>query len=93
MSERRRISPGNIAKVTTEPITKKMGVKDKLWIDVKDLIPTPGQNVLIYSEEGGVAEGHYDLKDGLWTQYRWSARIKTCSHWMPLPEPPKPDQP
>ena len=65
--------------------------KETKWTNVKDSLPIPGQNVLMYSEEGGIAEGQYDLKDGLWLQYRWSARIKTFTHWMPLP--PKPDQP
>ena len=49
--------------------------KETKWTNVKDSLPIPGQNVLMYSEEGGIAEGQYDLKDGLWLQYRWSARL------------------
>lgn len=45
------------------------------WHDVKNERPPVRKNVLIYTNNGDIAEGEY-LGDGLWTQYRWSATLK-----------------
>ena len=58
------------------------------WIDVKEKIPDSGQCVLIYSKDGGVAEGAYLSAKGHFEQWRWNAIQKDVTHWMRLPKPP-----
>ena len=60
------------------------------WISVKDRLPEGGKCVLVYSQDGGVAEGKYNARFKEWVQFRWSVTdLKNVTHWMPLPEPPK----
>ena len=58
------------------------------WISVKDRLPVDMGTVLI-AHKGGVSfawfNGAYWTK-GAATKHR---PIKTVTHWMPLPEPPK----
>ena len=58
------------------------------WIDVKEKMPDSGQCVLIYSKDGGVAEGAYLSAKGHFEQWRWNAIQKDVTHWMRLPKPP-----
>lgn len=59
------------------------------WIPVTERLPDSGKCVLIYSEDGMVAEGNYTAYDKKWYQFRWSVKGQEVTHWMPLPEPPK----
>ena len=58
------------------------------WIDVKEKMPDSGQCVLIYSKDGGVAEGAYLSAKRHFEQWRWNAIQKDVTHWMGLPKPP-----
>lgn len=65
-----------------EAATKINEPKGDGWISVKDSLPEPCLNVLIYDENG---ETEIDAigSDGEWMG--WNA----VTHWRPLPEPPK----
>lgn len=58
------------------------------WISVKDRLPKYGTSIMIYSKEGGVAEGEYK-GNNRFDQYRWSAKDVKATHWKERPEPPK----
>ena len=60
------------------------------WISVKDRLPDSNYgSVLIYTKDGGVAEGQYYDTIKAWLQFRWSVEDAEVTHWMPLPEPPE----
>ena len=60
------------------------------WTPVTERLPEGGRCVLVYSQDGGVAEGKYNARFKEWVQFRWSVTgLKNVTHWMPLPEPPK----
>jgi hypothetical protein len=66
------------------------GVTVQEWISVKDRLPENEKCVLVYSQDGGVAEGKYNARFNEWVQFRWNVtELKNVTHWMPLPEPPK----
>lgn len=69
-----------IFRVQTQP---KVGE----WIPVEDEFPKSRKSVLIYSKEGGVAEGEYDEQKGYFVQYRWNAKDIHVIAWRPLPDP------
>ena len=60
------------------------------WIPVNKIVPPAGVDILIYSKEGGRAEGQY-TGNGDFIQYRWSTIVK-ATHWMLLPAKPKEDE-
>ena len=62
------------------------------WISVKERLPESSKCVLLFSKNGGVAEGAWDESERCFVQWRWSAKNVKATHWMPLPEPPKADQ-
>ena len=59
------------------------------WIPVEDRLPIDGRSVLIFTKEGGVAEGLYMGYKEEWFQYRWSVNNAKVIAWMPLPKPYK----
>ena len=60
------------------------------WISVKERLPENEKCVLVYSQDGGVAEGKYNARFKEWVQFRWNVtELKNVTHWMPLPKPPK----
>ena len=60
------------------------------WISVEDKLPEDGQKVLFSRfNEKGVYCGDYLFNRGFASQGRDYYYI---THWMPLPEPPKPEQ-
>lgn len=60
------------------------------WIPVSERLPDGDvASVLIYTKEGGVAEGQYYQSIRAWKQFRWSVEDSSVTHWKPLPEPPK----
>ena len=69
----------------------KNGKADAMkWIPVTERLPENKKCVLMYSADGGVAEGVYEESRKRWVQWRWSVLdVPSVTHWMPLPEPPK----
>ena len=58
------------------------------WISVEDRLPVDTETVLI-THRGGVSFGWFNgvyWERGAATKHK---PIKTVTHWMPLPEPPK----
>lgn len=62
------------------------------WISIKDRLPYNFQEVIVYSEDGGVEAGVY-YSEGCFDYYDDSNRLilVNLTHWMPLPQPPKQD--
>ena len=58
------------------------------WVAIDNKMPKSGQCVMIYSKNGGVAEGAYIGSKGYFKQWRWNAIKKDVTHWKPLCEPP-----
>ncbi len=58
------------------------------WVAIEDKMPESGQCVLIYSKNGGVAEGAWLSAKGHFEQWRWNCVQKGVTHWAELPEPP-----
>lgn len=60
------------------------------WISVRERLPEPFTPVIVYrrGKSGGpmVEQGCYTV-NGWWKVY--SSRIKSVTHWMPLPSPPE----
>ena len=50
------------------------------WISVRDKLPEPFVNVVVFSKSQGVGMDYYDGK-------YWG--FDDVTHWMPLPEPPE----
>ena len=66
------------------------GVTIQKWIPVTEMLPDSEKCVLVYSQDGGVAEGKYNARFKEWVQFRWNVtELNNVTHWMPLPEPPK----
>ena len=64
------------------------------WISVKDRVPEPDQDVLVYNPKDGINLGEFDPDqvseyDSGWTTFYEWAPTMSPTHWMPLPEPPK----
>lgn len=67
-------------------------LRKRQWISVKDRLPEPAENVLIFTDyHGGCVDiGRYVLQGNLPFWARGGAEIKdNVTHWQPLPEPPK----
>ena len=66
------------------------------WVSVKDRMPEPEENVIIWAKTGCMkyAQYHEDGSVNPWYVYEDNARAWTnvISHWMPLPEPPEEDE-
>lgn len=67
------------------------------WISVKDRLPEsngkfPSGLVLVFCPINGVLLG-YKNHGKLEIQCTYCAEGTNITHWMPLPEPPKPDSP
>lgn len=58
-------------------------------IPVSERLPRSRESVLIYSPDGGSAEGCYNESTKTWNQYRWRAEDLLVTHWMSLPKAPK----
>ena len=64
------------------------------WIRVKDKLPEPETEVLVYrgNHFGDIMNVYTYLGNGEWEDdYGYWARTEDdgITHWMPLPEPPK----
>lgn len=61
------------------------------WISVKDRLPEPWKQVLIYSLHDFCESAVYIGVPGKW-RVTWNHEMldaDSVTHWMPLPEPPK----
>lgn len=82
------IMSGNFAKHIKTAITALKEYQP--WIPVSESLPDGDvASVLIYTKEGGVAEGQYYQSISAWKQFRWSVEDSKVTHWKPLPELPK----
>lgn len=61
------------------------------WISVKDRLPEPWKQVLIYSRHDFCESALYTGATGKW-RVTWNHEMldaDSVNYWMPLPEPPK----
>lgn len=61
------------------------------WISVKDRLPEVGMRVIVCRDEGKVEQGIFLGASGFWKVF--GANTKKVTHWQPLPEPPKEENP
>lgn len=47
-----------------------------------EYLPDNPRSIILYTEEGGEAEGKYD--NGKWIQYRWSCEVNP-TYWREMP--------
>ena len=65
------------------------------WISVKDKLPEKSGAVLVHSASGWMETVHYSATHKLFNAYDHNEKAEVekyaieCTHWMPLPEPPK----
>ena len=52
------------------------------WYSI-EYVPDNPRNILLYTYEGGVAEGNY--QNGKWIQYRWNCEVNPVS-WREMPK-------
>ena len=67
------------------------GVTVQEWISVKDRLPEPWKQVLIYSRYDFCEVALYIGIPGKW-RVTWNHEMldaDSVTHWMPLPQPPK----
>lgn len=67
------------------------GVTVQEWISVKNRLPEPWKQVLIYSLHDFCESAVYIGVPGKW-RVTWNHEMldaDSVTHWMPLPEPPK----
>lgn len=51
------------------------------WFEI-DHIPDNPRSILLYTSEGGEAEGKYE--NGKWIQYRWNCEVNP-KYWREMP--------
>jgi hypothetical protein len=49
-----------------------------------EYLPDNPRSVLIYTPEGGTAEGKYESKEAKWIQYRWNCTV-VPKYWREMP--------
>ena len=79
------------AKLAIEALEKENGVTVQEWISVKDRLPEPWKQVLIYSRYDFCEVALYIGIPGKW-RVTWNHEMldaDSVTHWMPLPEKPK----
>lgn len=62
------------------------------WVKIKDRLPEHTGMILVYGDVCGIELGFFSKRDNKITYADdddWILEIKTATHWMPLPEPPK----
>ena len=77
------IQPRIIAEIAGLPTIE--AEPDNGWISVKDKLPEPYENVLVFGNFNGIATYRVDYLDDYG---RWF-RTFYVTHWRTLPEPPK----
>lgn len=68
------------------------GVSDKeKWIPISERMPDEDEDVHVYRGKGhGIITAY--RSEGRWYSHQHDI-LRDVTHWMPLPEPPKEDQP
>jgi hypothetical protein len=64
-----------------------------VWISVKDRLPQIDTPVMLYTgHEYEIGRLEEDGEFSIWVDYRYGGEMAAdqFTHWMPLPEPPKP---
>ena len=57
--------------------------KSDRWYTIEYLPDTP-RSILLYTEDGGTAEGSYDINKDVWTQFRWNCKVHPL-YWREMP--------
>lgn len=65
-------------------------VKTSEWVPVNKELPKDSRSVLIYTQDGGVAEGCLVQQTGKWLMFRWSIPNARVIAWMELPKYDRP---
>lgn len=60
-------------------------LNERRWISVKEKLPEVGERVIVARKDGKVEQGCKDVGDW-WRVY--GTRVKSITHWMPLPSSP-----
>ena len=82
------LSTPSILRHADPEIMKQAGwVREDEWISVEDSIPDYMDCVIIYTKQGIVTESQH-CGDGLFVTGPYT--FNNVTHWMPLPQPPKP---
>ena len=79
------------AKLAIEALEKENGVTVQEWISVKDRLPKPWEQVLIYSRHDFCESAFYIGVPGKW-RVTWNHEMldaDSVTHWLPLPQPSK----
>ena len=53
------------------------------WFNT-EYIPDNPRNIIIYTAEGGSAEGYYDTTKDKWFQYKWNCYVNPIA-WREMP--------
>jgi hypothetical protein len=72
---------------------RNLGIDRPGWINVRDGLPNPSVDVLLYAEDGTMLVAGIDGLTGDWyyDDELGPARDE-ITHWMPLPSPPRDDE-
>lgn len=54
------------------------------WHNI-ECIPDNPRSILLYTKEGGVAEGSYNEVKDEWIQFRWNCKVNPIA-WRELPQ-------
>ena len=57
--------------------------KSDQWYTYEYLPDTP-RSIILYTEDGGSAEGYYDSNKDIWFQYRWNCKVYPL-FWREMP--------
>ncbi|MEF2243993.1 DUF551 domain-containing protein [Paenibacillus sp. IITD108] len=61
------------------------------WIKITEKMPQHNEAVLLYFDDGEIANGYLKIYDGVLSETIKGGivcKYKEATHWMPLPEPP-----
>lgn len=59
------------------------------WISVKERLPKPGQEVLLWATGAPLQKTYSRYDMGVYNPDIYQPWWDYVTHWMPLPEPPK----
>jgi len=78
----------DVAIANAPTVAKDTNVLSNGWISVKDKLPEPPAQCLVYSAKASRPRG---METATYTELGWmtAAYFPGITHWMPLPEPPK----
>ena len=65
---------------------------ERRWIPVTERLPDDAETVLTYKNGIIEVQVYKKMRNG-WINGNWFWSMATVTHWMPLPEPPKEEDP